>query len=124
MKTPLKIFMIGCLLLVTTGAFAFTLPTLHAIGQHRCAMLLTPSSEQPVVVTVTDAQQQIFLQLSLDATDGVEQRINFAPMPPGHYFVEVRYNGRSFHKVVHLQNDHVNTVGASTEFQATENFVF
>lgn len=124
MKTLTKILTVGCLLLATTSTFAFSLPTLHAIGQHRCAMLLTPASEQPVIVTVTDAQQQIFLQLRLDATEGVEQRINFAPMPPGHYFMEVRYNGRSFHKVVHVQNDHVNTVGASTEFQATENFVF
>ena len=72
----------ACLtLLITIGLGVFssfglaaTLPTWHVAAPHRCAMIVVPPSEHPVIIRVTDAQQQVFLLLTLDAQNGIEEK--------------------------------------------------
>ena len=115
-------FVVCCFLLLTGQGFGASQPTFHALGQHHCAMLLVPPSDQPVTIKVTDPQQQVFLYLTLEAADGVEERINFARMPAGPYYIEVQYEEYTFFKVVYVQNSHVNAADASVDFQTTRYF--
>ena len=65
-----KTLTVGCFLLFGTSGFGASSPTLHAIGEHYYAVLQVPASVHPIEVRITDAQQKVFLHLTLDAAEG------------------------------------------------------
>ena len=122
---------IGYTLLIFTGlggfssfASATSLPTWHVLETHRCAMIVVPPSEYPVTIKVTDAQQQVFLWLTLDASQGVKEKIDFSAMPIGRYALEVHYNQQPFHKLVHVHPNQVTDQDASVEFRVAQHYQF
>ena len=118
-------------LLMTTGVGGFfsvglanSLPTWHIAAPHRCAMIVAPPSEHPVIVRVTDAHQQVFLLLTLDAQNGLEEKIDFSAMPVGRYSLEVHYNQQPFYKIVHVHSNQVTDQDASIEFRVAQHYQF
>ena len=118
-------------LLITIGlgvfssfSLAATLPTWHVAAPHRCAMIVVPPSEHPVIIRVTDAHQQVFLLLTLDAQNGIEEKIDFSAMPVGRYSLEVHYNQQPFYKIVHVHSNQVTDQDASAAFRVAQHYQF
>ena len=109
---------------VLPSSSAASLPSWHVLETHRCAMIVVPPSEHPLIIKVTDAQQQVFLYLTLDASNGAEKKIDFSAMPTGHYFLEVHYNHQTFHKLVQVHPNWVKDQDASTGFRLTQHYQF
>ena len=101
-----------------------SLPTWHIAAPHRCAMIVVPPSEHPVIIRVTDAQQQVFLLLTLDAQNGIEEKIDFSAMPVGRYSLEVHYNQQPFYRLVHVHPNQVTDQDASIEFRVAQHYQF
>ncbi len=122
----------ACLTLLMTiglgGFFSFSLaaslPTWHIAAPHRCAMIVVPPSEHPVTIRVTDAQQRVFLSLTLDALEGIEKKIDFSAMPVGRYSLEVHYNQQPFYKLVHVHPNQVTDPDASVDFRVAQHYQF
>lgn len=87
-------------------------------------MIVAPPSEHPVIIRVTDAQQQVFVLLSLDASDGIKEKIDFSSMPPGRYSLEVNFNQQPFYKIVHVHSNQVTDQDASVEFRVAQHYQF
>ena len=101
-----------------------SLPTWHIAAPHRCAMIVVPLSEHPVVIRVIDSQQRIFLSLTLDAKNGLEKKIDFSAMPVGRYSLEVHYNQQPFYKLVHVHPNQVTDQDASATFRVAQHYQF
>ncbi len=119
MNTLHKTFVIGYFLVLTNSGFGATLPTLHAIGEHHYAMLEVPASVHPIEVRITNAQQQVFLHLTLNAAQGAYEKLNFSRMPTGHYFLEVHFGDQSFYKSVFVQQDRIRMLDTNSGFRTT-----
>ena len=89
------------------------------MGEHHHVILQIPESAHPAKVTITNAQQQIFLHLTLNAVDGAYEKLNFSQMPAGHYSVEVHIGGQSFYKSVYVLQDRVSVLDAAPTFRTT-----
>jgi hypothetical protein len=109
---------------VSSNSLAAWLPTWHIAAPHRCAMIVVPPSEHPVIIRVTDAQQQVFLLLTLDARSGIEEKIDFSAMPIGRYSLEVHYNQQPFYKIVHVHPNQVTDQDASVTFRVAQHYQF
>ncbi len=87
-------------------------------------MIVVPPSEHPVIIRVTDAQQRVFLSLTLDAQNGLEEKIDFSAMPIGRYSLEVHYNQQPFYKLVHVHSNQVTDQDASVAFRVAQHYQF
>ncbi len=117
-----KTCIFGILLLLSTPVLASTLPTWHATGSHQDAMVLVPPSDDPVTLRIVDAQQQVMLMLTLDATQGVKERIDFTWIPTGHYVLEVQFEQQTFYKTLLVQGDRVQTPNDTQHFRTATRF--
>ena len=103
---------------------AASLPTWHIAEPHRCAMIVVPPSEHPVTIRVIDAQQRVFVSLTLDASEGIEEKIDFSAMPPGRYSLELTFDRRPFYKIVHVHSNQVTDQDASAAFRVAQHHQF
>ncbi len=87
-------------------------------------MVVAPPSEHPVTIRVTDGQQQVFLWLTLDAPNGIREKIDFSAMPVGRYSLEIHYNQQPYYKLVHVHPNQVTDQDASGEFRVAQHDQF
>lgn len=107
-----------------SAASVASLPTWHLLEPHRCAMIVLPPSGHPVTIRLTDGQQQVFLLKTLDASNGIREKIDFSAMPIGRYSLEVYYNQQPFYKLVHVHANQVTDQDASVGFRMAQHHQF
>lgn len=122
-KYCLALFMAVGLTGLSVGSVA-SLPTWHLLEPHRCAMIVLPPSDHPVTIRLTDGQQQVFLLKTLDASNGIREKIDFSAMPIGRYSLEVHYNQQPFYKLVHVHANQVTDQDASVGFRVAQHYQF